>query len=41
MDKTVDANESDQFMEDLELLQAVKDKSIPSFLLEGSPDTSE
>lgn len=38
MEKTVDINESCQFLEDLEMLSAVHDENTPSFKEEASPD---
>lgn len=38
MEKTVDINESCQFLEDLEMLSAVHDENPPSFKEEISPD---
>ncbi|WJX33182.1 hypothetical protein P8452_21418 [Trifolium repens] len=38
MEKTVDINESCQFLEDLEMLSAVHDENTPSFKEEASPE---
>lgn len=38
MEKTVEINESCQFLEDLEMLSAVHDENTPSFKEEASPD---
>lgn len=41
MEKTVEINESSQFLEDLEMLSAVHDDITPSFKEETSPDHPE
>ncbi|KAK4804837.1 hypothetical protein SAY86_004654 [Trapa natans] len=41
MEKTVDMNQNSGFMEDLELLRAAKDESMPSFLEEAAADLSD
>ncbi|XP_061359791.1 transcription factor GTE10-like [Gastrolobium bilobum] len=41
MEKTVDINESSQFLEDLEMLSAVGDEHTPSFKEETSPEHSQ
>lgn len=38
MEKTVEINESSQFLEDLEMLSAVQGEQFPSFKEETSPD---
>lgn len=38
MEKTVDINESSQFLEDLEMLSGVQDEPLISFAEESSPD---
>ena len=38
MEKTVDINESGQFLEDLEMLRAVHGEHLPCFTEETSPD---
>ncbi|MED6135580.1 hypothetical protein PIB30_117831 [Stylosanthes scabra] len=38
MEKTVDINESSQFLEDLEMLSAVQGEQFPSYIEEASPD---
>ncbi|RDX83731.1 Transcription factor GTE10, partial [Mucuna pruriens] len=41
MEKTVDINESSQFLEDLEMLSGVQDEHLPNFTEERSPDHPE
>lgn len=41
MEKTVDINESSQFLEDLEMLRAVPDEHLGSFTEEITPDDSQ
>nr|KYP65314.1 Bromodomain-containing protein DDB-G0270170 [Cajanus cajan] len=41
MEKTVDINESSQFLEDLEMLSGVQDEHLPNFIEERSPDLPE
>lgn len=38
MEKTVEINESSQFLEDLEMLRAVNDEHLPTFTEDASPD---
>jgi hypothetical protein len=41
MEKTVDINESCQFLDDLEMLSAVHDVNTPSFREEASPEAHQ